>query len=419
MLPRQTALAAAEARGLTLPFSIKTGCRMSSQALPEAAFQRIMKRLAPEQIRSFPEHLIPQSIDPEWVARLPDPARRAAIEELMWSRMTAGAEASKRARAQLDPEAYQALEALDSASTAGADRLERRTEDLLEQCARAAATRGAQPLDTSALNATRELARDLGQIYGRLCRNRLYLDTVRVEDPQLQTAIRNARSHAASVLDRLEQALGRFHLLEMDLAISDMERYLHECETSATRLQVIDEQIAELRSKLERESRWLRRLLRPQVARHQRQAIRQRIANLHNELRQIEVPISEERLCGWLDVLTESSLLADFGDWQNKAQQMRPMLYRLLNTYCQQQEGSARRMARQQMSARHAREAVDYYISSERFILDYFTRKRQEITLWLSGAAREKLDTLDRIRDEILRDFRGQSSPASNDQAAA
>lgn len=386
--------------------------------MPEAAFRRVMQRLQPEQIRSFPEDLVPQTIDPAWVASLPDPARRAAIEQLIWSRISASAEASELARAYLDEETYQALEAIDGASATGADQLEERTEVLLTRSAGSAGTRGGAKIDRDTLTSAREVARELSDTYGRLWRNRLYLEQVHVSHESVQARIDSARRHAANITARLERALGRFRLLEMDLAVTDMEGYLRDCEASLTKQQVIDEQITELKAKLNRESRLFRRLLRPGIARYQRKTIRDRIKKLNNDLRQTEIPVSEDRLCSWLDVLTESSLLADFGEWRNKAHQMRPLLYRLLNIYCQQQEGAARRVVRQPMSGRQAREAVDYYIASERFILAYFARKRQEITLWLSGAAREKLATLDSIRDEILRDYRHGGTQATASEAA-
>ena len=105
-------------------------------------------------------------------------------------------------------------------------------------------------------------------------------------------------------------------------------------------------------------------------------------------------------------MLVEASLYVPQERWRSKAQKTRLLLYRLLNVYCLQQETAAQQLASSPLVKANAKEAIGYYLSSERFILEYFSRKRQSVTLWLSGAASEKLSQLERVRDAILADYR-------------
>ncbi|MDZ7786980.1 MAG: hypothetical protein U5K73_02240 [Halofilum sp. (in: g-proteobacteria)] len=269
----------------------------------------------------------------------------------------------------------------------------------------------------------RARAGEIAEQVGRLHRALAVLDRPWVADGPLLERISAARQHARAVLHSLEGGLGRYELLEVDITQGDMRARQAQCDLELSRYRELDEKIEIVEEKLRRPRQLLRRLISPRVARQEREYLLQRLDTLIRRRDSVETFVSEDDLMHWLDVLVNASLHVPQDQWRQRAQRTRLLLYRLMNVYCLQQEMAAHQVAVRATPGVNAKEAIGYYLKSERFILSYFARKRQEVTLWLSGAADEKLGRLDQVRDAILADYRRNSQrtrrePSTRSKAA-
>lgn len=381
----------------------------ATKPLSENAFRRLVRTLSAEELRRFPLERLPSAVPLDALDEAEDARKRAALDELAW---TAGARDLHRrtdAASRLDPAVLQALEAAEHAGDQGVDELNRLTDELVRQrrATGVPGDGGGAPLQ--GLERARGLARELGRSVHGLNAALDVLERPFVGRDAFQDRVNEARTRAKDVLTAIESALGRYHVLEMELARGDMSAKRTQCEREAARVQELDEQIQAVRAKLDQHGRMSRRLLRPRVARREREHLLQRLQVLALRRDGCETYISEDDLLHWLDVVVNASLHVPPERWDENARHARLLLYRLMNVYCLQQEAAAQQVATSAFMRTDARGAIDFYLGSEQFILQYFSRKRQEVTQWVAGAAADRLGQLERIRDTILSEYRRQA----------
>ncbi|QMU61841.1 MAG: hypothetical protein GKR92_09095 [Gammaproteobacteria bacterium] len=136
----------------------------------------------------------------------------------------------------------------------------------------------------------------------------------------------------------------------------------------------------------------------------------QRIYDLVNEIKASEVVIAESDLILWLDAIVEASL--NEGSKQRvlkSLRQARISLFYLLNKFCASQEASAIQIAKNPFIQVDPEKAIKFVLMSETFILNYFTKKKNTATAWLSGAAENKMVELDQLQKDILTELRRAS----------
>lgn len=378
----------------------------AAKPLSENAFRRLVRTLSADELRRFPHDRLPSTVPLDAVNEADDPRKRAALDELAW---TVGARDLRQrtdAAERLEPAVLQALETAETLGDQGVDELNRLTDELVRQ-RRAAQATGETALP--GLERARGLAWELGRTVQHLEAALDVLERPFIGREAFQDRVSAARTRAKDVLGGLESALGRYHVLEMELARGDMSAKRAQCEHEAARLLELDDQIRAVRAKLDQHSRMSRRLLRPRVARREREHLLERLQVLTRERDGCETYISEDDLLNWLDVVVNASLHVPPERWDENARHARLLLYRLMNVYCLQQETAAQQVATSAFLRTDARGAIDFYLGSEQFILQYFSRKRQEVTQWVAGAAADRLGQLDRIRDTILGEYRRQA----------
>lgn len=374
--------------------------------ISENVFRRLVARLSARQLRDLPADRLPASIPFDAVDQHADPDKYAALNELAW--MVGARELERRCEAadRLDPDSREALETAEAASARPVAELDRMTERV-SRAWQASDFRGDALSEASQmLERGRARAGEIAEQVGRLHRALAVLDRPRVADGRLLDRISAARQHARSALHSLEGGLGRYELLEVDITQGDMRARQAQCDLELSRFRELDEKIELVEQKLRRPRQLIRRLITPRVARQEREYLLQRLDTLTRRRDSIESFVSEDDLMHWLDVLVNASLHVPQEQWRQRAQRTRLLLYRLMNVYCLQQEMAAHQVAVRATPGVNAEQAIGYYLKSERFILNYFVRKRQEVTLWLSGAADEKLGRLDQVREAILADYR-------------
>ena len=136
----------------------------------------------------------------------------------------------------------------------------------------------------------------------------------------------------------------------------------------------------------------------------------QRIYDLVNEIKASEIVISESDLILWLDAIVEASLNdASRNRVIKSLRQARISLFYLLNKFCASQEASAIQIAKNPFIQVDPEKAIKFVLMSETFILNYFTKKKNTATAWLSGAAESKMVELDQLQKDILSELRKAS----------
>ncbi len=384
----------------------------NASPISETVFRRLVARMSARDLRRLPVERLPRSIPVDMVDCQIEPDKHAVLNELAWHVAERDLAGRREAGENLDATVRDALEAAEAAGTHAAPELERLTARLARAWREGDFRSDALSASNQELERARTRAREISEEVGRLYRALAMLDQPIVADAQLQARISDARLHARKTLGTLETALGRFELFQVDIAQGDMRVRREHCDYQLARRRELEEQIRVVEEKLQRPSGLWRRLISPRLARQQREALRERLERLTRQRDGFDVLVSEDDLMNWLDVLVNASLHVPREQWRQRAQRTRVLLFRLLNLYCLQQETAAHEIALRAVPGVNGREAIGYYLNSERFILGYFARKRKEVTLWLAGAADDKLDRLDRVRQAILADYRRNTQNA-------
>lgn len=215
-----------------------------------------------------------------------------------------------------------------------------------------------------------------------------------------------ARARLERDLGRAESALGGHHALNLAVARREMRLQRERIDANVFEDEEIGRRLEVLQQRLERSQSVLRRGLRPKTARRERERLKQRIAELMNERDAREWVIAEADMTRWLDAVVDASLYARGQTQEQLLRDGRLQLYQLLNLFCRQQEEAAKRIARTPFMQLDPEQAIEFLLISERFILDYFARKRNDLTRWLGGAAQQRLHELDQVQSGILDEYR-------------
>lgn len=134
------------------------------------------------------------------------------------------------------------------------------------------------------------------------------------------------------------------------------------------------------------------------------------ISNILDEINRKEVVISEEDMLDWLDVIVDANLSDTVVQKAEKTLGTAKItLFSLLQKYCILQESGARQVAQNPFSQIDPKQSIQYMLRSEKFILDYFLKKRDMMTVWLGDAAEAKLKALDGIEDKVLKELKKNS----------
>jgi uncharacterized coiled-coil protein SlyX len=168
----------------------------------------------------------------------------------------------------------------------------------------------------------------------------------------------------------------------------------------------IQERIDTLHEKLEKSQGTWRRKLQPGAARRERERLQARIHELTQELKNRETVIAERDMTPWLDSVVDASLFASSNEAERVLRDGRLQLFHLLNHFCTQQEAAARQVAQNPFLQLDAQQTIEFLMVSERFIVQYFSRKRSDLTRWVGGEAKRKLGELDKVQSGILNEYR-------------
>ena len=208
----------------------------------------------------------------------------------------------------------------------------------------------------------------------------------------------------------VSKVLSEYYILRLKVLARAIHQKRKLIETREETVQIKQQELDVLHEDLqEKQGLWKRAMKRKQTA-DETKELQQRIHELVNEIKASEVVIAESDLMLWLDAIVEASL--DDGAKQRitkSLRQARISLYYLLSKFCESQEASALQIAQNPFLQVNPEKAIKFVLMSEQFILDYFTKKKNTATAWLSGAAETKIAELDQLQKSILSELKRAS----------
>jgi hypothetical protein len=238
-------------------------------------------------------------------------------------------------------------------------------------------------------------------------------DTLKQAKPvseQDHVRFNSLKNHLNKSIKATENTLAEYYILRLKLLANIINEKRKNIEQSEKLTKDYREELYALQTELESTKTLWNRTIKRKATLEIEQQVQQRIQELIGEINQKEIIISENDLMLWLDTIVEASLNSTSQVRVTKSlRTARVSLYFLLNKFCKLQEDAAIQIAQNPFIQVDPKEAIKYVLMSEKFILDYFTKKKNETTAWLSGAAENKISELESLQKEILAELKRAS----------
>jgi hypothetical protein len=375
-------------------------------------FIKLLQKLPPGRIADLPIERLPNNIPADISEKIPM-ASRGAVDDLIMS-----ANSFHLKRRMRDQESYgnHVVAALDKAKTASGSANLRvfKNKILLLIEMLQSAQRGTKKVGNDTF------VKHISSI------NNLLID-VRSETISLHDSInvlhkakpanKEDKKRFATSLQMLKKEtnsvgkiLSEYYILRLKVLARAIHQKRKLIETREETTQIKQRELDDLQSDLkETQTLWNRTMKRKKTV-DDTKDVQQRIYDLVNEIKASEVVIAESDLILWLDAIVEASLNEDSKQRVLKSlRQARISLFYLLNKFCASQEASAIQIAKNPFIQVDPEKAIKFVLMSETFILNYFTKKKNTATAWLSGAAENKMVELDQLQKDILTELRRAS----------
>ncbi|MFK7794961.1 MAG: hypothetical protein AB8B89_06415 [Gammaproteobacteria bacterium] len=382
------------------------------QPLTLPQFVGLIKKLSPAKIAQLPLDLIPTNI-PADVAEHAPAASRAAVEDLL---MTINSAHLKKRIADVENYGEEIVGAMDKAKTSCTSNTLRVFKNkiltLIELLQVSKKEDKAIP-EQNLVNQLASINNLLIDVRSESYSMVTTLDTLCAVKPNSEQD--TARFEALikrikTAVTVTENTLGEYYILRLKLLskiISEKKRNIEAHEQTSAEYK---NELAILREELDKTKGLWNRTIKRKSTLAEEEIVQNRIQELINEINQSETVISENDLILWLDTIVDASLNQRSQARVAKSlRTARISLYYLLNRFCKGQEESAIQIAQNPFIQVDPEQAIRYMLMSEQFILDYFMKKKNEKTAWLSGAAENKIAELDGLQKEILAELKRAS----------
>lgn len=376
------------------------------------SFLRLIRSLPPEQIARIPVEHLPENVPANIAQHLPA-ASRQAVENLLLA-----ANSYHLARRMRDEKTYgkTVVDALDRAKLSGDTANVRVFKDkilaLLTMLQESQRERGKYSLQLFVKNIAHintllvDIRSEIVTIYDAA----QVLRAARPANDADRERFRQAIQRLEAQNESIEKLLAEYYIFRLKIMARAISAKRREIEEEERKNAHIPQQVERLRKQLEQTRSFWRRTLNPRKSDEEARGLQQQIAELIHELEANEVVISENELTDWLDALVDASINEYARPRISRiGRELRMSLYFLLNTYCRKQEESAYQIAQNPFIQVDPEKAIRYVLLSEQFILDYFANKKKDTATWLAGAAKTKIQELDRLEKEILAELRRSS----------
>ncbi len=375
-------------------------------------FLKLLQTLPPARISELPIEQLPNNIPADISEKIPM-ASRSAVDDLI---MAANSFHLKRRMRDQDTYGDQLVVALDKAktTTGSANLRVFKNKILLLVDMLQSAQRGTRKVGNTTfvkhINAINNLLIDVRSETIHLHESLANLENVKPinddDTKRFKTSIGLLRKQTASI----GKILSEYYILRLKVLARAIHQKRKLIETREETIQQKQQELDFLRADLqEAQTLWKRTMKRKQT-KDETKEVQQRIYDLVNEIKASEVVISENDLILWLDAIVEASLNEESKQRViNSLRHARISLYYLLNKFCAAQEASALQIAQNPFIQVDPEKAIKFVLMSEQFILNYFTKKKNTATAWLSGAAESKIAELDQLQKDILIELRRAS----------
>ncbi|MEW6764929.1 MAG: hypothetical protein AB1344_03950 [Pseudomonadota bacterium] len=376
-----------------------------SQRLSVDEFVSMVRSVPAEEISKLPIERLPESIPSDLIRNSPQPLR-GILEKLAFD-----LNVHELREHQAIEQAFgnTAVQALDKARGYEAEiAIARLRQKMTELAPTLEKWRGGKITHYSmaqAMQSLRELVADLHAERSRLARAEMVLHDCLSRADRFVDRLRQALEGIRQFSTRIDQALGDFHTIQLEVSsaeMNDKRRQIHDADQKKKSLL---EDLAHLEEQLKRPGSLFTRLL-PWSARKHEESLRHHISDLHQRIMSEEWVMAESQLTRWLDTMVDASLYSSTQNTQQNLRASRLNLFFLLNAFCEQQEAAARQVARNPFIQVDPKKAIEYMLLSERFILDYFAKKRAEIIEWLGNAADSRLRALDGLEADLITEMK-------------
>ena len=254
-----------------------------------------------------------------------------------------------------------------------------------------------------AITPLRESVVEIHSLRARLARAILVLADCLKNPAQFANKIQRNLEQLITKARELDTALGELHRLHLEISAAEMREKHLQINASDANKKELFEQLQALEEIIHRPVSLANKLM-PWANRKQLEENKERLSELHQRILGEDWVMSETQLMRWLDVLVDANLFAPAQVEQiNSA---REDMYFLLTSFCEQQEAAARNVARNPFVQADPQQAIQFMLMSERMILDYFARKRAEISEWLGSAAANRLQSLDGLEKQLITEMK-------------
>lgn len=374
-------------------------------------FRKMVNSLSPDELARLPAEKLPDNIPSDFIEEVPLYSR-GAVESLI---LAANAHhLQQRIRIQ-DEHGDDVLNALDRAKrtgdTANVKIFRQKLTDLEQMHADWQKRNDADSLKilTNKVKSLNGLLMDVRTEAAETAESIRLLREEETTDDLLEAfdhAAERLRHHAEDI----EHLLARYFLIRVSVTQHEMQAKARQIGLLDQEARNLADQIEELRKDLERSQALWRRAVNRGKSNQEADRLQQQISDLVAEQRAREVTISENDLTLWLDAIVDASLHPFTRSKVSRTiSEARMALYTLLNRYCLQQEQSAMQIARNPFLQVDPAQAIRFMLMSEEFILNYFARKRNQNTAWISDVAQVKMEDLDNLERDILSELKRSS----------
>ena len=375
-------------------------------------FINLLQTLPPGRISELPIENLPNNIPSDISEKVPM-SSRSAVDDLI---MEANSFHLKRRMRDADTYGDRIVAALDKANmTSGSANLRVfKNKILLLVDILQSAQRGTKSVSNDMfvnhINAINNLLIDVRSETISLHESLACLEKANPVNEEDTKRFKNSILLIRKSTSSVSKILSEYYILRLKVLARAIHQKRNLIESYEEIVQTKQFELDALRADLqESQSLWKRTMKRKQT-KDETKEIQQRIYDLVNEIKSSEVVISEGDLILWLDAIVEASLNEESKARVVKSlRQARISLYYLLNKFCASQEASALQIAQNPFIQVNPEKAIKFVLMSEQFILNYFTKKKNTATAWLSGAAENKIAELDQLQKDILIELRKAS----------
>jgi hypothetical protein len=379
--------------------------------IPMHVFRKMVNSLSPEELARLPAEKLPDNIPSDFIEEVPLYSR-GAVESLI---LAANAHHLQQRIRIHEEHGEEVLGALDRAkrtgNTANIKIFRQKLEDLetLHDEWRKRKDEDSLSILTNKVKTLNGLLMDVRTEAAETTESVRLLREEDTSDELLESflqATERLHSHA----EEIERLLARYYLIRISVTQHEMQAKARQISLLDQEARNLADQIEELRQDLERSQAIWRRAVSRGKSNQDADRLQQQISDLVAEQRAREVTISENDLTLWLDAIVDASLHPFTRTKVSRnISEARMALYTLLNRYCLQQEQSAMQIARNPFLQVDPAQAIRFMLMSEEFILNYFARKRNQNTAWISDVAQVKMEDLDHLERDILSELKRSS----------